>query len=286
MPLTPTPPARGVLSASAVDPADGQIRGGRALPTPALAPFIHHYWWVCWELRAPFVADTLPHPAGRIELEEQDGTWSMQISGVRTGRYAKQLLGAGQYFGVQFRPAALQPLLAGESMASLTDCTLPVARVLGDEANAWARAVQAERTLEAKVAQAEAFLKPRLHVMPPEVARMRDLVERIATDRSLRCVELLAERAGLDPRTLQRRFRRFVGVHPKWVIRRYRLLEAVAQLEAADPPKLSELASELGYTDQAHFQRDFKLVTGQTPGSFARHEPIAPLASIEPLCGD
>jgi AraC-like DNA-binding protein len=252
------------------------MHGRRVLPSPELAAFIHHYWLVRWELRAPFIADTLPHPAGRIELEEHDGTWRMQIAGVRTGRFAKQLTGVGQFFGVQFRPAAFQPLLrARQSMASLTDRVLPVARILGDEANAWARAIRVERTLEAKVAMTEAFLVTRLPTLPPEVARMRDLVEGVATDRTLRCVEQLAERACLDHRTLQRRFRRFVGVHPKWVIQRYRLLEAVAQLGSAEPPKLAALAAELGYADQAHFQREFKVMVGRTPGSFTRHEPVA-----------
>jgi AraC-like DNA-binding protein len=160
-------------------------------------------------------------------------------------------------------------------MASLTDRVLPVARILGDEANAWARAIRIERTLEAKVAIAEAFLVTRLPTAPSEVARMRDLVEGIAEDRTLRCVEQVAERAGLDHRALQRRFRRYVGVHPKWVIQRYRLLEAVAQLGSAEPPKLAALASALGYADQAHFQREFKIVIGRTPGSFPRYTPVA-----------
>jgi AraC-like DNA-binding protein len=277
--LDPAPPPRGVLFASVVDPADGRIHGRRVLPSPELAPFIHHYWLVRWELRTPFIADTLPHPAGRIELEEHDGTWCMQIAGVRTGRFAKQLTGVGQFFGVQFRAAAFQPLLrARESMARLTDRVLPVARILGDEANAWAHSIRVEPTLEAKVAMTEAFLATRLRTMPSEVARMRDLVEGIAADRTLRCVEQVAKRVGLDHRTLQRRFRRYVGVHPKWVIQRYRLLEAVAQLGSSEGSprrgKVAELAAALGYADQAHFQREFKDVIGRTPGSFTRCEPV------------
>jgi AraC-like DNA-binding protein len=59
-------------------------------------------------------------------------------------------------------------------------------------------------------------------------------------------------------------------VSPKWVIQRYRLLEAAAQLRTNDPPKLVALAAALGYADQAHFQRQFKQVIGKTPGSFPR----------------
>src|SRR5262249_20853860 len=153
------PPPRGVLFASAIDPADGRIRGRRVLPSPNLAAFVHHYWLVRWELRTPFIADTLPHPAGRIELEERDRTWRAQIAGVRTGRFAKKLSGVGEYFGVQFRAAAFHPLLpARESMDSLTDRVVPVARILGGNAHVWARSIRDEPTLEAKVARTEAFL--------------------------------------------------------------------------------------------------------------------------------
>jgi AraC-like DNA-binding protein len=61
-----------------------------------------------------------------------------------------------------------------------------------------------------------------------------------------------------------------VGVSPKWVIRRYRLQEAAEQLKGRRPPTLAALAASLGYADQPHFARDFKLTVGQTPRAFAR----------------
>lgn len=267
--LEPAPGPRGVLFASVLERADGRIEPRRALPSPELAPFVHHYWCVYWDLRVPFLADTLPHPAARIELEEQNGAPRAHIAGVRTGRFAKRHIGVGQFFGVQFRPAAFEPFLRAP-MVSVTDRVVPVARVLGGAATAWARGVALEPSIEAKVARTEAFLRTRLPTLKPEVARTRDLVERIAADRTLRSVEDAADAFGTDLRTLQRRFLRFVGVHPKWVIQRYRLLEAAAQLRAARPPKLAALAAALGYADQAHFQREFRNVIGRTPGSFER----------------
>lgn len=263
------PGPRGVLFASVLERADGRIEPRRALPSLELAPFVHHYWCVYWDLRVPFLADTLPHPAARIELEEQNGARRVHVAGVRTERFAKRHIGVGQFFGVQFRPAAFQPLLRAP-MASVTDRVVPVTRVFGGAATAWARGVALEPNIEAKVAKTEAFLLTRLPTLKPDVARIRDLVERIAVDRTLRSVEDAADALGTDLRTLQRRFQRFVGVHPKWVIQRYRLIEAAAQLRAARPPKLAALAAALGYADQPHFQREFRDVIGRTPGSFTR----------------
>ncbi len=57
---------------------------------------------------------------------------------------------------------------------------------------------------------------------------------------------------------------------PKWVIQRYRLHEAAEQLAAGEPVSQPGLALSLGYSDQAHFVRDFKAIVGVTPGAYAR----------------
>ena len=53
----------------------------------------------------------------------------------------------------------------------------------------------------------------------------------------------------VPPRTLQRLFRRYVGVGPKWVLKRLRIHRAAERLTATSPPRWTELALELGYYD-------------------------------------
>lgn len=239
----------------------------RVLPPVELAPFVHHFWSMRWALHAPFTAEALSHPSAHIALKEENGARRAEMGGVLTRRFARRLVGEGQVFGITFRPAMFQPLLRA-SMASLTNRVVPLARLLGPGVSAWARAIQAEPELEAKIAIATRFLAPLLPPMRPQVVRMRDLVERIGTDRSLLSVEDASEAVDLSVRALQRHFRRYVGVSPKWVIQRYRLLEAAEQLRGRRPPALAALAASLGYADQAHFARDFKVTVGQTPKAF------------------
>jgi AraC-like DNA-binding protein len=241
----------------------------RVLPPPRLSPFVHHFGWVRWRLRAPFVAEALAHPSVQIVLTEEAGAGRAEVAGVHTERLAGRLEGDGEAFRITFRPAMFQPLWRAP-MASLADRVVPAADVLGPEADAWARAIHAERDVARKLAIADAFLAPLLFPLDREVARFRDLVERMASDRSLVRVEDVAAVSGLDVRALQRAFRTYVGVSPKWILRRYRLHEAAEQLKARRPPQLAALAASLGYADQSHFARDFKHVVGQTPRSFAR----------------
>ena len=73
----------------------------------------------------------------------------------------------------------------------------------------------------------------------------------------------------MNQRALQRLFQHYVGVGPKWVIKRYRMHEALAQLQAG-APALARLAADLGYYDQAHFIKDFTALVGKPPGEYRR----------------
>jgi AraC-like DNA-binding protein len=93
----------------------------------------------------------------------------------------------------------------------------------------------------------------------------------------------LVSRTGIGERRLRRLFAEYVGVHPKWVIQRYRLHEAAERLAAEEDVNLAALALELGYFDQAHFARDFRAIVGRPPADYARtaasaQEPEAPRA--------
>jgi AraC-like DNA-binding protein len=96
------------------------------------------------------------------------------------------------------------------------------------------------------------------------------IVDRIANDRDINRVDELAAQLNLGERALQRLFNEYVGVSPKWVIRRSRLHDAAARLDNAEEVNLTQLAADLGYSDQAHFTRDFKTLVGKSPSDYRR----------------
>jgi AraC-like DNA-binding protein len=257
--------ARGILRLAQ---PDGSTEHQRVLPSPALAESIAHFWSVRWDLRSPFVAETLPHPSVHIVFESPGRA---EIAGVSTSRFIRKLVGRGSVFGVKFRPAAFQPLYR-RPLVQLSDRAIDSAQLFGDEAAPLAAAIHGAASMDAAIATAEAFFARKIDALPAPVVAMRDLVERLSEDRTVLRVEDVAALAGLDLRTLQRRFLRYVGVSPKWVIQRYRLHEAAEQLGSASPPSLAALAASLGYFDQPHFVRDFKAVVGRAPGAYARAE--------------
>jgi AraC-like DNA-binding protein len=87
--------------------------------------------------------------------------------------------------------------------------------------------------------------------------------------REIFSVEELAARAGMAVRSLQRLFSQYVGVSPKWVIRRYRLHELLERMHSGERLDWARMAAELGYFDQAHLINDFKSITGYTPTEYS-----------------
>src|SRR6266540_2829865 len=116
----------------------------------------------------------------------------------------------------------------------------------------------------------EDFLRSRRPEPDENVPLVMEIVYAVAKDRGILKVEDLVDRYGLNKRTLQRLFARYVGVSPKWVIQRYRLHEAAEQLAAGASFSQATIALNLGYSDQAHFVRDFKAIIGVSPAAYAR----------------
>jgi AraC-like DNA-binding protein len=78
-----------------------------------------------------------------------------------------------------------------------------------------------------------------------------------------------ADYCNLSMRQLQRQFDETTGVSPKTLGRIIRF-EAIRNRLLSDPnSNLTDLAYEFGYTDQAHFIKDFKTFTDRTPGEYA-----------------
>jgi AraC-like DNA-binding protein len=257
---------RGLIGVARGD--DPRVEHVRRAPPPSLREHIAHFWMVRWTLDAPLDVETLPHPTVHVTVENGRGL----VGGVNRGKFSRRLAGHGRVFGVKWRPAMFQPLLQaaiGGGMAKLTDRTTTIGSIFGSAGRKWANDIENESDESRLMALAEAFFAARFPAIDPLAIEVRDLVERLERDRELLRVEDLAALSGRDVRQLQRLFRRYVGVTPKWVIGRYRLHEAAALLDGKRV-KIGDVAQALGYFDQAHFVRDFKAVVGRAPSDEAR----------------
>lgn len=239
--------------------------------TPALTPFVERYWIVTWDLRGqqPYEQRTLPAPSVQMAF----GPDFSRIVGVTRGVFSCLLEDVGRILGVRFRPGCFHPFLRAP-LSSITDRVLAVDEVFGDGGRALARAVrdadeagEPDGTLTGLVDRFLCAVAPEQEPAAEEAAR---LVELIAADPRITRVDALARRSGMSLRTLQRLYAEYVGVGPKWVIRRYRIYEAAQRVASGGEADLARVALDLGYFDQAHFTHDFTAVVGSPPDRYAR----------------
>ena len=169
--------------------------------------------------------------------------------------------------GTKFRPGGLRPFV-DRPVSAFTDRVLELPDVFGPAGAGLDARALAHADHHAAIAVVETFLREREPRPDPALERVSAMVGRIASDRHVKQVEQLAAEFGMTVRSLQRLFREYVGVSPKWVIRRFRLHEAADRLAQGADVDLAALAQGLGYFDQAHFTSDFRRLVGKSPGRY------------------
>lgn len=236
---------------------------------------------VSWELAAGVrqVVETLPHPTVHLVFTSGDPA-AAEVHGIHTGKFARVLEGQQNVFGVKFRPGAFRTFL-GRAVASLQNLTIDAKEVFGPSVVEIAGALTAHDPVQdEKIALANEFLLARLPAGDAKAQLAASLAERAALqDPALSTVEQMARAAGMSERALQRLFREYVGIGPKWVILRYRLHELVERLNSGEPVDWAGEAADLGYFDQSHLIRDFRRLTGYSPESYRKQRAAMPRRS-------
>ena len=249
---------RGVLRP---DLAASVLRLDRHKPSDALAPFVDYYWIPRWDLRGqpPHEQTVLPHPNVHLVFEASGAG----IFGVDRRLFTRSLSGLGLAFGVRFTAGGFRPFWQAP-ISQLTDRVVPAARLFGPRAEKTRQAIMDDFDSGGldvddgvMIGYAEALLHSVLPERDPLAEQAAALVSRITDDPGLRRVDQLSASSGITARTLQRLFADYVGVSPKWVMRRARLHDAAERADSGEPVDWAALASDLGYADQAHLTRDF-----------------------------
>jgi AraC-like DNA-binding protein len=239
------------------------------MPGASVASFVRHYWFVRWQVPPGHVhfQPVLPLPAVNLVLQDD----ALTIYGPATRRTQSTLSGQGAAFGVLFAAA-------GFSRFTAEPIHLWVDRSFALDAHVSADCTELRRLVaqcivddgrDPEIVPAFDALLGSMPVVREDGISVQRWVDHAEAQADLVRVETWASEMGVSLRTLQRGLRECVGLGPKALLRRYRLLEAAGRLVRSEHVDLTTLALQLGYTDQAHFTRDFRAVVGRTPGSYA-----------------
>jgi AraC-like DNA-binding protein len=188
---------------------------------------------------------------------------------VQTGKFVRRLENQGRVFGVKFRPGGFYPFVKAP-VVRFTNASSTLWDTFGVEGTALEAAVFSREEASVALTSVELFLRERLPMPDERVSMVNEIVDWISIHPSIIKVDDVVSHFHLTKRTVQRLFRQYVGVSPKWVIQRFRLHEVAERLSDGEQLNWPNIVVELGYSDQAHLIKDFKSVVGATPAAYAR----------------
>jgi AraC-like DNA-binding protein len=237
----------------------------RLPPGTQVEHLVRWFWITRWNLPDGEISrqQVISYPA--LNLVVEDGGVGLAGPGTRVGH--RDLFGSGWAVGVLLRPAAVPAFT--DDPGALRDRYEPldepalhaeVAAVMADPS-------PAGRTVAA--AALSAWLVARVGE-PGDDALLANRLVAAAEDPAVQRVGTLAGRLATSERTVQRLARRYVGLTPAALIRRRRVQEAAERLRDDPGTDLAALATELGYTDQAHLTNEFSRVLGSSPAGYRR----------------
>lgn len=124
---------------------------------------------------------------------------------------------------------------------------------------------------EERIAIVEQFLLSKLYNSTSD--RLISLaMEKIHTAKGVIKIKELTDTLYISRDAFEKRFRKIAGTSPKQFAAIVRMKSITSQRPQNQP--LSDIAYDAGYFDQSHFNKDFKLFTGQTPTDFFNAPPL------------
>lgn len=259
-------------------------------PPPVLRPFVQSVWASGHACREPSGLPTREHvlPTGQMHLvirladdplrlfaNTADTSGHLLsaavVGGARASFYIREVSRPPSAIGAQLRPGASEALFG-----------VPASELAGRHTaleDLWGRDVARMRE------QLAALASPtdRLHAFEGMLAARLPLVRGIhpavasALEQFVVSWDVRDEvkRSGFSHRTFIAMFRRAVGLSPKVYCRLIRFQRALALLSRSSESFCVDVALAAGYSDQSHFNREFREFTGVTPTEYRRLSPTA-----------
>lgn len=184
-----------------------------------------------------------------------------QVCGTRLAAGEVSFNPGHKYFGIRFAPGVLPDFLTIsaqdliEHELNLNDVTTGAEYLLEQVINS--------ENFSQKVDALSQFLKKKHRRKTSELTNQ--VITKICQHKGNIQVQDLERFSGYSTRTLQRTFKNDVGLTLKGFSRAIRCQSAVYDINHSDVLAFSDLAFDLGFSDQSHFLREFKKLVNVTP---------------------
>jgi AraC-like DNA-binding protein len=169
-------------------------------------------------------------------------------------------------YGIRFFAYGVYPFLR-TPLHELQETVLELEDLFGNQFSELAEKAQTfpiRRVFE----EFEKFLLPRLANFKTDIQPVEAATRLLFQRQGFTDIAKLALELNMTARSLERKFDEAVGISPKALARVIRFDNIKNELILNPRSSLTSLSFRYGYFDQAHFIRDFKQFSGDTPSTF------------------
>lgn len=250
-------------------------------PIDALKPYVVQYWEGIYygNAAAALYQKILPSCYVDFILHLSDARCRVQINsvwqlspifylaGFWTTPFDIQFWDKVETFNIRFKPEAMDYLF-GIPAVEFVNAPGNLEDVFGSSLSSFCLQLEALKTVHERIKLTDEYLLKRLHKTKNQSGYVNIASELIRRQNCEISVDTLSKEVCISPRQLEREFKNKLGISPKTYMRMARL-NHVQQIVLQQPDvSLAQLSYLSGYSDQAHFVKDFKKLTGQLPSVY------------------
>lgn len=255
-------------------------------PNLLLKPFIRQYSFMESELQEGNVTErVIPiegiqlmiHYKNPFIVYSPDNTFIAQprsiLSGLSNTYSDVSTQGEAGVVFIQFYPAGACHFF-DIPLSHFENKTIDLSEVYQRDIKKLEEQVYLEKSMTGKINVIEGFLMKRFSPIPkPDNLLLQTGIQLIKKSKGQVSISTLSDELAITPKSLKRKFLRYLGHSPKQFIKLIRYQETLVNFRKYKNMSLTEHAYLNGYYDQSHFIKDFKTFTGYTPKGFVTHYP-------------
>lgn len=254
-------------------------------PAEQLAPYVELFWEGDFNTTYEYKLRQQVVPNGYVELVIhlserhcdlfKGNRWlrspDYTVIGLYTRPYEVHFRDRVRVFGIRFKPEGIYNLFgipASEFSESYEDMSL----VLGAAFREYCSRLRESEKISQKLLLTQHYLVSQLKKNHSELTYVNRAAELIRKSDRFDKIDRLPEQVYISLRQLEREFKKKIGITPKRYMRISRLNEVHRKLEEKKEIEFTKIAFDCGYSDQAHFIRDFKSFMGVKPTIFIKEK--------------
>jgi AraC-like DNA-binding protein len=250
-------------------------------PSSELSPYVELFWTGSFNINSAGLLQQRVVPYGYVELIihlSDDHCELLQgaghspspdytLIGLFTKHYDVHFRRLVKVFGIRFKPEGIYHTF-GTPASEVHQSFVDMENIAGRKFSEVCSKLRETSSATQMISLAEEYLLKNISSSRINLYYLNRAAEIIRQRKGNISITELSGKVYISTRQLEREFRQKLGISPKSYMRIARLNEVNRKIQNGERVDLTSISYAAGYSDQAHFIRDFRQFTGESPKVF------------------